>query len=227
MIYFVLQSFKSYLSQYFDIIELGSLSYFLGLEVFSGDDGYFLIQASYGLSPSGTHVYFFNSLMNHAQFTLLNKRILFDPTFYRHLVVNLMYLIVTRPNLLCFVFFFFLVSDSCQLLVTLLSLSLYGFCGIEENTNFRVFISRSIHIYFELCAYSIPPWGFDFFIVDALISLESKKQPSYSSRESEYRAFVNTITKLLRRCWLSENTDISHSFSSPIFSNNKNTNPYG
>lgn len=38
---------KSFLSQHFEMKDLGSLSYFLGLEVSSNSDGYCLIQAKY------------------------------------------------------------------------------------------------------------------------------------------------------------------------------------
>ncbi|XP_028065976.1 uncharacterized protein LOC114268945 [Camellia sinensis] len=57
--------------------DLGLLQYFLGNEVTSSPNGYFLSQAKYA-----------NEIIHRA-----------DPTLYRELVVCLVYLMVTRPDL--------------------------------------------------------------------------------------------------------------------------------
>jgi hypothetical protein len=42
-----IQDLKRFLGQHFEMKDLGPLSYFLGLEVFSFSDGYYLTQAKY------------------------------------------------------------------------------------------------------------------------------------------------------------------------------------
>ena len=44
---FGISDFKNFLHQQFEMKDLGSLSYFLGLEVSSSSTGYFLFQAKY------------------------------------------------------------------------------------------------------------------------------------------------------------------------------------
>jgi hypothetical protein len=94
---------KQFLSQHFEMKDLGTLSYFLGLEISSSSDGYYLTQAKY-----------ISDLLSCANLTdcktvntptELNARLnlhdgepLRDSTLYRHLVGNLVYLTVTRPE---------------------------------------------------------------------------------------------------------------------------------
>jgi hypothetical protein len=95
---------KWFLSQHFEMKDLGTLSYFLGLEISSSSDGYYLTQAKY-----------ISDLVSWANLidcktvdtpTELNVCLnlhdgepLCDSTLYRHLVGSLVYLTVTRPNI--------------------------------------------------------------------------------------------------------------------------------
>jgi hypothetical protein len=95
---------KQFLSQHFEMKDLGNLSYFLCLEISSSSDGFYLTQAKYT-----------SDLLSRANLTdckivdtptELNARLnlqdgepLRDPTLYRHLVGSLVYLIVTRPDI--------------------------------------------------------------------------------------------------------------------------------
>jgi hypothetical protein len=45
-----IRALQSFLSQNFEMKDLGTLSYFLGLEVTSSNDGYYLSQAKYASS---------------------------------------------------------------------------------------------------------------------------------------------------------------------------------
>ena len=47
-----IHSLQHFLSQHFDMKDLGTLSYFLGLEVTSSSDGYYLSQAKYAYDIS-------------------------------------------------------------------------------------------------------------------------------------------------------------------------------
>jgi hypothetical protein len=91
--------FKQFLSQHFEIKNLGTLSYFLGLEIFSSSNGFYLTKAKYIFdllsranltdckivdTPTGL-----NACLN-----LQDGEPLRDPTFYRHLVVALSILLL-------------------------------------------------------------------------------------------------------------------------------------
>ena len=99
-----IQDLKRFLGQHFEMKDLGPLSYFLGLEVSSSSDGYYLTQAKYtsdlisraGITDSkivDTPIEYNNRLNTH------DGEPLPDATLYRQLVGSLVYLTVTRPNI--------------------------------------------------------------------------------------------------------------------------------
>uniref|UniRef100_A0A2N9J4I5 Uncharacterized protein n=1 Tax=Fagus sylvatica TaxID=28930 RepID=A0A2N9J4I5_FAGSY len=95
---------KDFLSQNFEMKDLGHLSYFLGLEITSSDDGFFLTQAKYTsdlLSRAGLtdHKIVDTSIELNAHLTPSSGELLPDPTLYRQLVGSLVYLTVTRPDI--------------------------------------------------------------------------------------------------------------------------------
>jgi hypothetical protein len=99
-----IQDLKRFLGQHFEMKDLGPLSYFLGLEVSSSSDGYYLTQAKYTsdlISRAGitdnkivdTPIEYNNRLNTH------DREPLPDATLYKQLVVSLVYLTVTRPDI--------------------------------------------------------------------------------------------------------------------------------
>uniref|UniRef100_A0A2N9GD96 Reverse transcriptase Ty1/copia-type domain-containing protein n=1 Tax=Fagus sylvatica TaxID=28930 RepID=A0A2N9GD96_FAGSY len=95
---------KRFLGQHFEMKDLGPLNYFLGLEVSSSSDGYYLTQAKYtsdlisraGITDSkiiDTPIEYNNRLNTH------DGEPLPDATLYRQLVGSLVYLTVTRPDI--------------------------------------------------------------------------------------------------------------------------------
>ena len=99
-----IQDLKRFLGQHFKVKDLGPLSYFLGLEVSSSFNGYFLTQVKYtsdlisraGITNSkivDTPIEYNNRLNTH------DDEPLPDATLYRQLVGSLIYLTVTRPNI--------------------------------------------------------------------------------------------------------------------------------
>jgi hypothetical protein len=99
-----IQDLKCFLNQHFEIKDLGPLSYFLGLEVFSSSDGYYLTQAKYifdlisraGITNSkivDTPIEYNNHLNTH------DGEPLSDAILYRQLVESLVYLTVTQPDI--------------------------------------------------------------------------------------------------------------------------------
>ena len=99
-----IQELKDFLSQQFEIKDLGHLSYFLGLEITHSTDGLYITQAKYtsellsraGLTDSKT----VDTLVElNAHLTPLGGKPLSNPSLYRHLIGSLVYLTVIRPNI--------------------------------------------------------------------------------------------------------------------------------
>jgi hypothetical protein len=84
--------------------DVGHLSYFLGLEILSSDDGFYLTQAKYTfdlLSRASLtdHKIGDTPIKLNAHLTASSGELLPNPTLYRQLVSNLFYLTVTRPDI--------------------------------------------------------------------------------------------------------------------------------
>ena len=99
-----ISSFQHFLSQHFEMKDLGTLSYFLRLEVTSSFDGYYLSQAKYAsdlLSKEGItdNKTFSTPLEYNAKLTPLDGEPISDATHYHQLVGSMIYLTVTRPNI--------------------------------------------------------------------------------------------------------------------------------
>ncbi|KAL5753905.1 hypothetical protein ACOSP7_022125 [Xanthoceras sorbifolium] len=99
-----IRSLQYFLSQHFEMKDLSTLSYFLGLEVTSSSDGYYLSLAKYasdlltkaGITDNKTVS---TPLEYNAKLTLLDGEPISDATRYRQLVGSLIYLTVTRPDI--------------------------------------------------------------------------------------------------------------------------------
>lgn len=100
----MLTKFKTKLSERFHLKDMGSLKYFLGIEVARSDEGIFLFQRKYALDiieetgllgskPVLTPIEQNQKLASH------DGPVFDDPTAYRSLVGRLVYLSTTRPEL--------------------------------------------------------------------------------------------------------------------------------
>jgi hypothetical protein len=95
---------KARLSAQFHMSDLGPLSFFLGIEVTSTPDGYYLCQRKYIQDildrASLTDHCSVDTLMDpHLRLRATNGVPVVDPTRYRHLVGSLIYLGITRPDI--------------------------------------------------------------------------------------------------------------------------------
>ena len=95
---------QHFLSQHFKMKDFGTFSYFLGLEVTSSSDGYYLSQAKYAydlLSKAGiTDNKTVSTLLEYnAELTPLDGEPISDATRYHQLIGSLIYLTVTRPDI--------------------------------------------------------------------------------------------------------------------------------
>ena len=99
-----IQELKDFLSQQFEMKDLGHLSYFLGLEITHSIDGLYLTQAKYA-SKLLSRARLTNSKTVDTPVKLIAHRTpsrgkpLSNPSFYRHLVGSLVYLTVTRLDI--------------------------------------------------------------------------------------------------------------------------------
>ncbi|GKV37454.1 hypothetical protein SLEP1_g45485 [Rubroshorea leprosula] len=95
---------KQFLSHKFEMKDLGSLSYFLGLKVTSSDDGYLLSQVKYASDLVSKASLTDSKIVStplelNVKLTTLDGSPLADPTRYRQLVGSLIYLTMTRPDI--------------------------------------------------------------------------------------------------------------------------------
>ena len=99
-----IQELKDFLSQQFEMKDLGHLNYFLGLEITHSTDGLYITQAKYAsdllsrteLTDSKT---IDTPIELNAHLTLSGGKPLSNPSLYRRLVSSLVYLTVTRPDI--------------------------------------------------------------------------------------------------------------------------------
>ncbi|XP_057730257.1 uncharacterized mitochondrial protein AtMg00810-like [Arachis stenosperma] len=197
---------KASLHHTFEMKDLGSLSYFLGLEVISTDDGIYLSQAKYasdllaraGITDSRTES---TPIEPNVRFTPMDGTILDNLTLYRQLVGGLVYLTVTRPYIAypVHVLSQFLSAPRTTHYAAVLRILRYVKGTLFHGLYF------SAHSSLTLQAYSDADWagdptdrcfttGYCLFLGDALISWRAKKQTftARSSTEAAYRAFADT-----------------------------------
>ena len=99
-----IQELKDFLSQQFEMKDLGHLSYFLGYEITHSINGLYITQVKYAfelLSRAGfTDSKNTDTLVKlNAHLTLLGGKPLSNPSLYRRLVGSLIYLTITRPDI--------------------------------------------------------------------------------------------------------------------------------
>jgi hypothetical protein len=94
---------KAHLSDQFLMSDLGPLRYFLGIEI-STPEGFFLSQEKYiqdllNRASLTDHLTAKTPMELNVHLTPTDGELLEDPTRYRHIVVSLVYLGVTRPDI--------------------------------------------------------------------------------------------------------------------------------
>ncbi|KAJ4765650.1 Retroelement pol polyprotein-like [Rhynchospora pubera] len=206
-------AFKRYMSEVFHLKDLGTLKYFLGIEIARGATGLFLSQRKYALDMLaergllGAKPVVTPLESNHKLTESIGER-LKDPERYRRLVGRLIYLIISRPELSYSVHTLaqfmhqpleahydaalrvmrYLKANPGQgiLLRADSKLQLNGYCDSDWASCPTT--QRSLTGYFVMLGGSPVPW-------------KTKKQPtvSCSSAEAEYRSMTNATCELL---WL-------------------------
>ena len=99
-----IQEFKDFLSQQFEMKDLGHLSYFLGLEITHSTDELYITQAKYASELLSRAELTDSKIVDtpvelNVHLTPLGGKPLSNPSLYRCLVGSLVYLIITRPDI--------------------------------------------------------------------------------------------------------------------------------
>ncbi|CAM8880258.1 unnamed protein product [Rhodiola kirilowii] len=223
---------KEKLSTQFLMNDLGHLHYFLGIEVSSTSEGFFISQEKY-----------IRDLLDRASLTdqrtaetpmELNVHLrpndgepLEDPTRYRHLVGSLVYLGVTRPDISYPVHILSqFVSAPTLLHYRHLLRVLRYLCGTISR---HLFFPRSSSLHVQ--AYSDVTWASDpsdrrslssycVFLGGSVIAWKTKKQTavSRSSVEAELRAIDLLTVEVTWLRWLLEDFGVFVSAPTPLLS---------
>ncbi|KAJ0860505.1 putative RNA-directed DNA polymerase [Helianthus annuus] len=203
-------NFTRHLHTEFAIKDLGSLNYFLGLEVIHDTDGLFLTQTKYAndiLDRAGlTNAKPIATPLSTSDTFTADGTPFADPTLYRSLVGALQYLTITRPDLS------YAVNQACQHLHSptekhfqlVKRILRYVKGTISHGLVFTRPTTSTI------LGYSDTDWarcietrrstyGYSIFLGGNLVSWSAKKQPtvSRSSCESEYRAMANAAAEIV------------------------------
>ncbi|XP_074270623.1 uncharacterized protein LOC141594507 [Silene latifolia] len=202
---------RSTLDKHFGIKDLGRLKYFLGIEVAHGTEGLFLNQRKYalgiieeagmsGAKPVNT------PMLQHHQLELAKSDLLKDAMKYRRLVGRLVYLTITRPDLVYSVHMLsrFVSEPRKEHWDAALRVVRY----VKMNPSKGISLSRGSNL--ELRGYCDSDYGrcpltrrslSGYFVSlgSSPVSWRAKKQAtvSKSTAEAEYRAMGSATSELI------------------------------
>ena len=99
-----IQDLKHFLSRQFEMKDLGPLNYFLGLDVSSSVDGYYLTQAKYASDMISRASITDSKIVDtpikyNCRLNSHDGESLSDATLYRQLIRSLIYLTITCPDI--------------------------------------------------------------------------------------------------------------------------------
>ena len=191
--------------------DLGTLSYFLGLEVTSSSNGYYLSQAKYAydlLSKASItdNKTVYTPLEFNAKLIPLNGKPISDATRYRQLASILINLTITRLDISHAISMVSKFMDASRLVhnVAVLRILRYVKGTLYHGLHYFSRSSLKLHAYSNMNWASNPTdrysiTGFCFLLGTSLVSWRNKKQDavSCSSTEVEYHALADTTYELV------------------------------
>jgi hypothetical protein len=225
---------KKYLSEEFQMSDLGPLSYFLGIEVLQTGKGYYLCQHKYiqdllarsGLSDNRTAA---TPMDLHLQLRPNDGSPLQDPSRYRHIVGSLVYLTNTRPDIAHAVHILspFVAAPTSVHYGHLLRVLRY----LRGTATLCLFYDHNSPL--QLHAYSDATWasepterrsvtGYCVLLGSSPIAWKSTKQKaiSRSSTEAELRALATTTAEIIWLRWLLADLGVSCKDPTPLLCDN-------
>ncbi|KAH9660146.1 protein kinase domain-containing protein [Citrus sinensis] len=208
-----IQQFKESLHSYFQMKDLGNLTYFLGLEVYHSSESIYVHQHKYtkdliALARLEDSTVINTPLEINVKYSKDDGDLLSDPTLYRKLVGSLIYLMITRPDIS------YAVNLMSQFMHEPRHLHLSAvkriICYLLGTLNRGLLYKAGSPL--VLKAYSDADWagcsdsrrsttGWCMYLGDNLVSWKCKKQESVSksSTEAEYRAMSGACSEIV---WL-------------------------
>ncbi|KAE8657590.1 hypothetical protein F3Y22_tig00116989pilonHSYRG00496 [Hibiscus syriacus] len=199
--------FKDVMMKEFEMIDMGLMAYYLGIEVKQQNDGIFISQESYAkeilkkfkmenCKPISTPAEYGIKMTKHEEGESV------DPKFFKSLVGSLRYLTCTRPDILHAVGLVSRYMESPT--TTHFKATKRILCYLKGTIDFDLFYSVSNN--YKLVGYSDSDWGGDidnrrsttgfvFFMGDIAFTWMSKKQPivTLSTCEAEYVASTSCV----------------------------------
>ncbi|XP_031259823.1 uncharacterized protein LOC116117986 [Pistacia vera] len=226
---------RNFLNTHFLIKDLGSLRYFLGIEVARSPTGIHLCQRKYTLDILADTGNLASKPLKipmdqNPKLSKTSRTPLSDPTPYRQLIGRLLYLTLTRPD----------ISYPIQVLsqymdcptITHLAAAHKVLRYLKNALGQGILLSAASSL--QLIGYSDSDWascpntrksltGFCVFLGHSLISWRSKKQTvvSRSSTEAKYRAMASISTELTWLRQLLTDLAIPHPQSAELFCDNQ------
>ena len=206
----LLQQVKQEIQATFKLKDLGSLKYFLGLEIARSKQGIFLSQRKYTLSLMEATSHLASKLVSllmdpNLKLSSTDGEPLQAISQYRKLIGRLLYVTISRPDRA------FAVNKLSQFVsnpwTTQLQAVTHLLRCLKQSPGQGIFFSIASSL--QLQAYANADWascidtrksvsGFCVFISDSLVSWKSKKQTSISisSAKSEYRSLASVASEL-------------------------------
>lgn len=231
----LIQELKQFMDATFKIKDLGSLSYFLGIEAQRSERGLNICQRKYALEilaetgfleckPAPTPMAQ-GLKLSHGDGTPVD-----DPSSYRRLVGRLLYLTATRPDIV------YSVQQLSQFVDaptdTHLSAAHRVLRYIKASPGQGLFYPSNTDLHLNM--FSDSDWamcsetrksitGYCAYMGSALISWRSKKQVtvSRSSSEAEYRALASAVCEIQWLTYLLHDLQIKTSRPATLFCDNK------
>ncbi|KAM1377387.1 hypothetical protein ACFX1Q_038885 [Malus domestica] len=230
-----IEDIKSFLTKQFKLKDLGQLKYFLGIEIARSSKGIALSQRKYALEILEDAGYLGAKVATSPMEQNLSLRkdegqCITDPSSYRRLIGRLIYLTITRPDLVYAVHILsqFMEKPRTPHLEAAHRVLRY----IKHTPGQGIFLSARSPI--QLNAFCDADWarcrdtrrsttGYCVFLGESLISWKSKKQNtvSRSSAEAEYRSMAASCCEVTWLKYVLQDLGIKHKHPVKLYCDNQ------